>query len=86
MYQVILAKRVRKSIDNIPNPYYTQIEKHIDELRYNPRPNGYRKLEGHEDLFRIRVGVYRIIYSIEDNILRIEVLKVAHRKDIYKDI
>ena len=55
----------------------------IAELADNPRPHGYKKLKG-EDAYRIRVGDYRIIYEIEDNIILVTVVSVGHRKDVYK--
>jgi mRNA interferase RelE/StbE len=85
-YNVIISKKVKKELDNIPKVYLKSILRVLKELETTPRPNGYRKLKGYEDLYRIRTGVYRIIYSIEENILRIEVLKVSHRKDAYSGI
>ena len=52
-------------------------------LSENPRPNGCKKLVG-TDSWRFRVGEYRIVYSIEDNVLLIEVIRVAHRKEVYR--
>jgi mRNA interferase RelE/StbE len=66
--------------------YYGNIKRHIFDLAENPRPQGYRKLEGFADLYRIRVGKYRVVYSIEDKILRVEVINVDHRKDVYKSL
>jgi len=64
--------------------YSQNIVKHLVELINNPRPNGCKKLSGYEDIYRIRVGIYRIVYRIEDDVLYIEVIKIAHRKDVYQ--
>ena len=56
----------------------------IQALAAEPRPRGSRKLRGHEDVYRIRVGVYRILYSVEPERLLIIILKVGHRRDIYR--
>lgn len=56
----------------------------IQELEENPRPFGLKKLVAEENLYRIRVGDYRIIYQIQDKILLILVIKIGHRKDIYR--
>ena len=56
----------------------------IKNLASNPRPRRSRKLRGYEDVFRIRKGVFRIIYSIEDDRLLIIILKVGHRREIYR--
>jgi len=84
MYKVIIDKRVFKSLDKVPVIYLSSIREAINNLANNPRPFGYIKLSGFEKLYRIRVGVYRIIYSIEDDILTIEVIKIDHRSNIYK--
>ena len=61
-----------------------KIKETILDLADNPRPFGVKKLEGFDDFYRIKKGNYRIIYTIEDDILTVEVLKVGNRKDVYK--
>lgn len=56
----------------------------IVALAETPRPPGCRKLTGYEDVFRIRVGRYRILYSIEEDRVLVIVLKVGHRRDVYR--
>lgn len=56
----------------------------IRKLAENPRPRGCRKLRDYSDVFRIRVGVYRVLYSIEQVRLLILVLKIGHRRDVYR--
>lgn len=56
----------------------------IRKLAENPRPRGCRKLRDYSDVFRIRVGVYRVLYSIEQARLLILVLKIGHRRDVYR--
>jgi mRNA interferase RelE/StbE len=58
----------------------------IELLASNPRPPGCAKLSGPSGLWRIRAGVYRIIYQIRDDRLLINVLRVGHRRDVYRDI
>ena len=50
----------------------------------DPHPSGSRKLAGYDDVFRIRVGVYRVIYSVSGRKLVIIMLKIGHRKDVYR--
>ncbi|MFC0776288.1 type II toxin-antitoxin system RelE family toxin [Terrimonas alba] len=64
-------------------PDYSTIKAAIYSLADNPRPHGYKKLKG-RDAYRIRSGDYRIIYSIFDKILTVEVIAIGHRKDIYE--
>ena len=56
----------------------------VTGLTDDPRPRGCRKLRGYDDVYRVRVGVLRIIYAIEDDRLLILVLKVGHRKAVYR--
>jgi mRNA interferase RelE/StbE len=83
MYQIQFSKSAEKEIEKLSANIVEKIIAAIQTLTHNPRPNGYKKLRGFRDLYRIRVGDYRIIYRIEDNILIIEVLKVGHRRYVY---
>ena len=60
-----------------------QIVRRITDLATDPRPNGSKKLSGH-DRYRIRQGVYRIVYAVEDDKLVVYIVKVGHRKDVYR--
>jgi len=70
-------------LDKIPVTYFSSIKKSVNDLAKNPRPFGCAKLAGYENHYRIRVGIYRVIYSIKDNILTVEVIKIDHRKNVY---
>ena len=84
MYRVVIDKRAKKEIDKIPLVYAQKIAFAIYDLEDNPRPVGCKKLVGYDNTYRIRVGMYRIIYRIEDDILYVEVLKVGHREAVYQ--
>lgn len=84
-YKVFFKKSVEKDFKKIPNDYLLKILERIENLKKNPRPEGCEKLTGHE-LYRIRQGMYRIVYSIQDNELTVWVVKAGHRKEIYKKI
>ena len=58
----------------------------IEGLKDNPKPEGSAKLKGSRDLFRIRHGDYRVIYQIKKNVLLIIIIRVGHRRDIYKNL
>ncbi len=86
-YKIEFDSRVKKDLKSVPSQDIKRIKSAILELSNNPRPSGCTKLKGNNrDYFRIRVGNYRVIYSIEDNILSIIVVRVGHRKEIYKNI
>ncbi len=83
VYEVRLKRRAIKSLQSLPEPYYTRIKAAVYALAQNPRPSGCKKLKG-RDAYRIRVADYRIIYEISDRILVVEVVDLGHRKDIYE--
>lgn len=84
-YKIFFKKSVEKDFKFIPQAYLSKILKRIDDLKSEPRPNGSEKLTG-LDLYRIRQGIFRIVYSIQENELTIWIVRVAHRKEIYKKI
>ena len=81
MYQIILRKKAKKFIDKLPKNERIRIVRAIETL-----PNGedIKKLKGHNDLLRLRVGDYRIIYTIDNGELIIYVIDIDNRGDIYK--
>ena len=83
-YKIVISKSAEKEISKLSVKEILKIRETILNLADNPRPFGVKKLEGFDDFYRIKKGNYRIIYTIEDDILTIEVLKVGNRKDVYK--
>ncbi len=83
-YQIIIRPTAEKSLDKIPLPARRRIADALEALRGDPRPAGVVKLTGDENLWRIRVGNYRVVYEIHDDRLIVLVLRVAHRKDVYR--
>ena len=83
-YIVTIRKQAIKELERLPKKDTQQISKAIDELSGNPRPNGCKKLKGESEyIWRIRVGNYRVLYTIEDRVKIVEVRKIGHRKNIY---
>ena len=82
-YELMIRPSVRKDVKKIPGPELRKILDRIETLRENPRPPGSVKLSGKE-YYRIRKGDYRIIYEIQDEVLVIIVIKIGHRRDIYR--
>ena len=56
----------------------------IDQLAENPRPQGCKKLKGDDNLWRVRAGDYRIVFSIHDDLLLVLVIRIAHRREVYR--
>ncbi len=84
-YQVQVVKRAAKSLARLPRTEARRILDKIAELEDNPKPPGSKKLQGYE-LFRLRVGNWRIIYAIEDNVLLILVVSIKSRGEVYKNL
>ena len=84
LYSVILSKKVQKGFESIPADYVKKIHKSLSSLSLNPRPLGYKKLICSENYYRIRVGMYRIVYTIQDDILIVEIIKIDHRRNVYR--
>ncbi|MCG2722578.1 MAG: type II toxin-antitoxin system RelE/ParE family toxin [Thermodesulfovibrionales bacterium] len=82
-YNILIKPSAVKEIENIPRKYRLRIIQKIQGLATNPQPQGCEKLTG-ENRYRIRHGVYRIVYSVSDRELHIIVVKVGHRRDVYK--
>jgi len=84
MYQIKFKKKAQKELFKLPVKTIKKVVQSIDQLEINPRPDGSKKLKGsNENLWRIRIGNYRVVYLIEDAIKVVEIRKVGHRKDIY---
>ena len=81
-YTVTLTKSAVKQLDKLSDAVAAPILKSIESLAFNPRPHGCKKLKGREG-YRIRIRDYRIIYTIYDKVLLVEVIDVGNRKDIY---
>lgn len=85
-YAVQISPAAERSIRKLEHQIQRRILKKIETLKFNPRPNGIEKLDGHEGepIYRVRVGDYRIIYEIHDQKLIVLVLNVGDRKDVYR--
>jgi mRNA interferase RelE/StbE len=83
-YRIEISSSAEKSLKKIPKKDINKIIESIQVLAINPYPDGCRKLAGEENTFRIRQGHYRIIYEVEGKKLLILILKIGHRKDIYR--
>jgi len=82
-YRIEVKQSAAKELGKIPKKELTRILDKISSLSDAPRPEGSIKLTGQEK-YRLRIGKYRVLYSIEDDILTVYVVKVAHRKDVYR--
>lgn len=85
-YKVLIKSSAEKQLKKLPTNIKLKIDKLIRSLAENPRPNNVKKLAGYDNAYRVRHADYRIVYSIEDDKLIVEVVRVAHRKKVYKGL
>lgn len=85
-YQVELTSAVQRQIKKIPTEIKKLIIKQLEKLQRIPHPNGVKKLVGMDNLYRIKIKDYRVIYTINNQKLLILVIKIADRKEIYKKL
>ena len=82
-YEILFRESVYKDLHAIPKTDLKKILSRIERLAEDPRPAGCQKLTG-TDLYRVRQGVYRIVYSIHDRTMVIHVVRVGHRREVYR--
>jgi len=85
MYQIELRRRAQRVLDRLPKSDFQTVVEAIRELAQTPRPRGVEKVKS-TGLWRIRQGDYRIIYSIDDNQQLVTVVRIGHRKEVYRSL
>jgi mRNA interferase RelE/StbE len=83
MYKILYSKQVLKELKELDNSTYLKIRERILSLENEPRPVGSLKLTNEEG-YRVRTGDYRILYDIDDKLKIVRLLRIGHRKEIYK--
>jgi mRNA interferase RelE/StbE len=83
-WQIIIDRQPEKVFRRLPNPLLQRIREKIRTLAADPRPPGCKKLAGYDNLYRVRVGDWRISYAVEDDRLIVLVLEVAPRSGAYR--
>ena len=83
-YQIKFRTSAIREIKSLPPNLQQRVRSAIDSLESDPRPIGYKKLKGFANLFRIRISEIRVLYSIEDKMLIIEIIKIGYRREVYK--
>lgn len=83
-YQIEWKRSAIKELNQLPKEAINRIVEHVSALAENPFPNGVRKLIGTDEIYRIRIGEYRVIYQVFAQKLVIIIIRVRHRKDVYR--
>ena len=84
MYVLRLTRSARKELEALPDVVLARVARTLDALPTDPRPRGCKKLRGTSDLWRVRMGDYRIIYHVDDQARLIQVRAIRDRKDAYE--
>lgn len=82
-YEVRIAPAAEKEMDKLPTAIHARVSTRILSLEDNPRPRGTKKLSGHEE-YRLRIGDYRVLYTIDDENSIVTVFAVGHRREVYR--
>ncbi len=85
-WSVEIERSVAKTLLRLPRDLVQRVQAAIDSLAENPRPAGCKKLAGYDDLYRLRVGDWRIVYIIEDRRLLVVVIKFSPRGNAYRNL
>ena len=85
-YTVTVARPARKELEKLPDPIAQRMLAKIEALAVTPRPHGASKLQGEKYLWRIRVGDYRVVYSVDDTVKVVDVSVIRHRRDVYRNL
>jgi mRNA interferase RelE/StbE len=83
-YELRVKLSVAKDLRGVPKVDVRRILARMEALRDDPRASGCEKLAGNRELYRVRQGVYRIVYTVDDALVIVEVVKVGHRGDVYR--
>ncbi len=83
-YTITFARSAEKELGALSAKLVSRIFPKIENLSTNPRPSGCLKLTGENDLWRVRVGDYRVVYKVEDKLKLIDIISIRHRRDVYR--
>lgn len=84
LYRIVLKPRAERDLDALPIEIARRIWRKLEALETNPRPPSAAKLVGEEGAYRIRVGDYRVVVLVNDSARLVEVVRVAHRREVYR--
>jgi len=86
-YKLLIKKSAAKELESVPGKKDRQrIVDRIQTLAENPRTSGVEKLSGSAEKYRVRQGDYRIVYEIDDKVATVTIVKIGHRKDVYRHL
>ncbi len=84
LYRVAFSRTADRQLEALPENVRLRVSAHIEALAENPRPVGAKRLAGPRVLYRLRIGDYRVVYDIQEDVLVVLVVALGHRKDVYR--
>lgn len=84
MYRIEISRSAERDLRRLPRPLLERLHERIVGLRREPRPAGVKKLKGRLEGWRMRAGQYRVLYQIDDEAQIVTILRVRHRRDVYR--
>lgn len=83
-YALTIARSASRDLESLPADVVARVDRKILALKIDPRPPGVKKLKGEADLWRVRIGDYRVIYSIDDRRRVVDIVRIRHRSKAYE--
>jgi len=83
-YEVTFARSARRELEALDASIVRRVISRIEGLTQYPRPSGSRKLHGEQNLWRIRIGDYRVVYNVDDRQRIVDIVRVRHRREVYR--
>lgn len=83
-YRIEFKPSAAKAFGKLPRDVQKRIGESVSDLAENPRPPGAEKMKGEDDLYRVRSGDYRVVYKVSDEVLLVLVVRVGHRREVYR--
>ena len=82
-YAVDVKPSARKELESLPGTVLSRVMRKLESLAQDPRPTGCKKLKGYKDLWRVRIGDWRVVYIIDDGAKAVSITRIAHRSKVY---
>ena len=85
-YRIEFAPKAQRDLKGLDGSIRGRIARRIDSLADNPFPSGIKKIQGEDELYRLRVGDYRVLYQVQGKVLVVLIIGIGHRRDVYRRI
>ena len=83
-YSVEIKPAARKELEALSDPVLARVIRKLESLADVPRPAGCKKLKGYKDMWRIRIGDWRVVYLIDETVKLVSIMRIAHRREVYE--